>query len=72
MEKIGEVIHLLTTKYLTWTLSAIIVFIILMFFIIIYSLSKMRKNAEKSKEIFIQESVESLTPEEIEKIRLCG
>lgn len=68
MEKIGEVIHLLTTKYLTWTLSAIIVFIILMFFIIIYSLSKMRKNAEKSKEIFIHESVESLTPEEIENI----
>jgi uncharacterized protein YegP (UPF0339 family) len=68
MEKIKEFIHLLTTTYLTWTLSAIILLIIIIFLAIVLTVSKARKKAQKSKEIFKHESVESLTPEEIDKI----
>ena len=68
MEAVKEFISKLLNEYLYWTLIGIIGLILIIFLVIVMYVKHKRANQEKSKQDFKQNSLQSLTPEEIDNI----
>ncbi len=68
MEQIINFFKTLYQDYLWLILVCVVLFAVLVFLAIIYTVRKQKAKKQKDKETFIKESVQALTPEEIEKI----
>lgn len=68
MDKIIEFLKTLYEEHFYLILAVVVAFALLVFLVIVLTIKKQKAKKQKAKETFIKESVQALTPEEIEKI----
>ena len=68
MEKIIEFFTTLYEQYFYWILAGVVLFALLVLASIIIGVKKHKAKKKQQTEAFIKESVQTLTPEEIENI----